>query len=107
MQVIIRRRFVPSNYFWDLHKKLQILTQDSKSMRNVFMIKANINKDKEVTMTRFLNGLSHKIVNVMELQTLYRVGKHNAYERWNNNLREKVFHNKFKVYVLFHHEGQI
>jgi hypothetical protein len=33
------------------------------------MIKANVNEDKEVTMSRFLNGLNRDITNVVELQS--------------------------------------
>jgi len=33
------------------------------------MIKANVNEDKEVTMSRFLNGLNRDIANVMGLQS--------------------------------------
>jgi hypothetical protein len=35
----------------------------------VAMIKANVNEDEEVTMSRFLNGLNRDIVNVVELQS--------------------------------------
>eukprot|EP00258_Populus_trichocarpa_P031547 XP_024447566.1 uncharacterized protein LOC112325356 [Populus trichocarpa] len=35
----------------------------------VAMIRANINKDEEVTMSRFLNGLNRDIANVVELQS--------------------------------------
>ena len=33
------------------------------------MIRANVNKDKEVTMSRFLNGLNRDITMVVELQS--------------------------------------
>jgi hypothetical protein len=33
------------------------------------MIKANINKDEEVIMSRFLNALNRDITNVVELQS--------------------------------------
>ena len=35
----------------------------------VAMIKANVNEDEEVTMSRFLNGLNRDIANVVELQS--------------------------------------
>jgi hypothetical protein len=35
----------------------------------VVMIRANVNEDKEVTMSRFLNGLNRDITNVVELQS--------------------------------------
>jgi len=33
------------------------------------MIRANVNEDEEVTMSRFLNGLNRYIANVVELQS--------------------------------------
>ena len=33
------------------------------------MIRANVNEDEEVTMSRFLNGLNRDIANVMDLQS--------------------------------------
>ena len=33
------------------------------------MIRANVNEDEEVTMSRFLNGLNRDITNVVELQS--------------------------------------
>jgi hypothetical protein len=33
------------------------------------MIRANVNEDEEVTMSRFFNGLNKDIVNVVELQS--------------------------------------
>jgi hypothetical protein len=33
------------------------------------MIRANVNEDEEVTMSRFLNGLNRDIANVVELQS--------------------------------------
>ena len=35
----------------------------------VAMIKANVNEDEEVTMSRFLNGLNRDIANVVEFQS--------------------------------------
>ena len=32
------------------------------------MIRANVEKDREATMARFLNGLNHDIANIVELQ---------------------------------------
>ena len=34
----------------------------------ITMIRANVIKDREATMTRFLNGLNRDIANVVELQ---------------------------------------
>jgi hypothetical protein len=33
------------------------------------MIRANVNEDEEVSMSRFLNGLNRNIANVVELQS--------------------------------------
>jgi hypothetical protein len=33
------------------------------------MIRANVNEDEEVSMSRFLNGLNRNITNVVELQS--------------------------------------
>jgi hypothetical protein len=52
-----------------------MITQGNKSVEEyqkeleVAMIRANINKDEEVTMSRFLNGLNRDIANVVELQS--------------------------------------
>ncbi|RDY12827.1 hypothetical protein CR513_02328, partial [Mucuna pruriens] len=45
MKSIIRRRFVPSHYHRDLHRKLQSLTQGSMSVENYY-------KEMEIAMTR-------------------------------------------------------
>ena len=41
----------------DYHKEMEIV-----------MIRANVEKDREATMARFLNGLNRDIANVVELQ---------------------------------------
>ena len=41
----------------DYHKKMEIVK-----------IRANIMKNKETTMTRFLNGLNREIANVVKIQ---------------------------------------
>jgi len=52
-----------------------MITQGNKSVEEyqkeleVAMIRANVNEDEEVTMSRFLNGLNRDIANVMELQS--------------------------------------
>jgi len=52
-----------------------MITQGNKSVEEyqkeleVPMIRANVNEDEEVTMTRFLNGLNTDIANVVELQS--------------------------------------
>ena len=59
----MRRRFVPTHYHRDLHRKLQTLTQGSKSVDDYYkemeiaMIRANVGEDHEATMARFTGGL--------------------------------------------------
>jgi len=58
-----------------LFNHLQMIAQSSKSVKEyqkeleVAMIRANINEDEEVTISRFLNGLNRDMTNVMELQS--------------------------------------
>ncbi|RDX61516.1 hypothetical protein CR513_60250, partial [Mucuna pruriens] len=73
MKYVMRRRFVPSHYHRDLHRKLQSLTQGSMSVEDyskemeIVMIGANMEEDLEATMTRFIGGLKKEIADVMEL----------------------------------------
>ena len=73
MKALMRRRFVPSWYHRELHNKLQRLTQGSKSVdeyhkeMEVALIRANINEDREATMSRFLHGLNREIGDIVEL----------------------------------------
>ena len=52
-----------------------MITQGNKSMEEydkklkMTMIRANVNEDEEMTMSRFLNGLNIDITNVVELQS--------------------------------------
>jgi hypothetical protein len=52
-----------------------MITQGTKSVEEyhkeleMTMIRANVNEDEEVTMSRFLNGLNRDISNVVELQS--------------------------------------
>jgi len=52
-----------------------MITQGNKTVEEyqkeleVVMIITNVNKDEEVTMSRFLNGLNRDIANVVELQS--------------------------------------
>ncbi|KAJ9556733.1 hypothetical protein OSB04_011347 [Centaurea solstitialis] len=61
MKMVMRKHFVPSHYFRDLHNKLQNLKQGSKCVEDYFkemevtMIGANIDEDREATMARFLH----------------------------------------------------
>ena len=74
MKRLMRKRFFPSHYQRDLHKRLQRLTQGSRSVDEnckevkVSMIRANVMKDREATMARFLHGLHSFIRDVVELQ---------------------------------------
>ena len=75
MKTIIKKRYVPKHYYRELFNRLQMITQGNKSVEEyqkeleVAMIRANVNEDEEVTMTRFLNGLNTDITNVVELQS--------------------------------------
>ncbi|RDY00740.1 hypothetical protein CR513_16042, partial [Mucuna pruriens] len=79
MKSIIRRRFVPSHYHRDLHRKLQSLTQGSMSVEDYYkemeiaMIRANAKEDREATMARFIGGLKKEIADVVELQHYMKI----------------------------------
>lgn len=74
MKAVMKRRFVPSYYYRDLHLKLQSLKQGTKSVEEyhkemeITLIRADIEEDREATMARFLCGLNREIANVVELQ---------------------------------------
>ncbi|KAH9704946.1 Endonuclease [Citrus sinensis] len=55
---------------WELHQRLQSLTQGSRSVEEmeIIMIRANIEEEREATMARFLHGLNQDIANVVDLQ---------------------------------------
>jgi hypothetical protein len=59
----MKKRYVPKHYYQELFNSLQMITQGNKSVEEyqkeleVAMIRANVNEDKEVTISRFLNGL--------------------------------------------------
>ncbi|KAL1351883.1 hypothetical protein AAHE18_06G126600 [Arachis hypogaea] len=73
MKRLMKKRFVPSYYYREVHQKLYRLTQGSKSVEDyhkemeMLMITANIEEDTEVTMARFVGGLNRAIADVMEL----------------------------------------
>jgi hypothetical protein len=75
LKTIMKKRYVPKHYYRELFNRLQIITQGNKSVEEyqkeleVAMIRANVNEDEEVTISRFLNGLNRDIANVMELQS--------------------------------------
>ena len=74
MKRIMRKRYVPSSYARDLKYRLQKLTQGNKGVEGYFkememlLTQANIEEDPEVTMIRFLNGLTNEIRDIVELQ---------------------------------------
>ncbi|XP_048229542.1 LOW QUALITY PROTEIN: uncharacterized protein LOC125370017, partial [Ricinus communis] len=74
MKQIIRKRFVPSHYYRELHQRLQTLIQGSMSVEEYHremekaMIRANVIEDREATMARFLRGLNKDIADVVDLQ---------------------------------------
>ena len=73
MKAIMRKRFVPSYYYRELHQRLQRLTQGYKCVdeyykeMEVAMTRANVEEDREATMARFLSGLNRDIANIVEL----------------------------------------
>jgi len=73
MKALMRKMFVPSHYYRDLYQKLQRLMQGSKCVEDYYkevemaMVRADVNEDREATMTRFLNGLNKEIAHVVEL----------------------------------------
>ncbi|XP_042404734.1 uncharacterized protein LOC121994921 [Zingiber officinale] len=73
MKAVMRRRFVPSHYYRDLHLKLQSLKQGSMIVEDyhkemeIALIRANIEEDQEATMARFICGLNREIANIVEL----------------------------------------
>jgi len=71
----MEKRYVPKHYYRELFNRLLMITQGNKSVKEyqkeleVDMIRANVNEDEEVTVSRFLNGLNRDIANVVELQS--------------------------------------
>ncbi|XP_033139424.1 uncharacterized protein LOC117131126, partial [Brassica rapa] len=74
MKAVMRKRFVPSHYHRDLHQKLRLLTQGTKSVEEYFqemellMLRACVSEDSEATMARFLGGLNREIQDRVEMQ---------------------------------------
>jgi len=70
----MRKRYVSASYNRDLQLKLQKLTQGNKNVEEYFkdmeitIIRANIEEDNEMTMSRFLSGLNSDIKDIIELQ---------------------------------------
>ncbi|KAI3469038.1 hypothetical protein Pfo_025701 [Paulownia fortunei] len=64
IKVIMRRRFIPSYY----HRELYNNVDEYYKEMEIAMNRANVEKDREATMARFLHGLNHEITNVVEMQ---------------------------------------
>ena len=69
----MRKRFVPTHYYRELHKHLLRLTQGSKSVEDyhqemeLLMIRLGLEEDVEVTMAKFLAGMNTEVANKVEL----------------------------------------
>ncbi|RDY04947.1 hypothetical protein CR513_11265, partial [Mucuna pruriens] len=65
---IMRRRFVSSQCYRDLHRKLKCLTQGSMSVQDYYkemeiaMTRVNVEENQEATMAGFIRGLKKEIV---------------------------------------------
>ncbi|KAJ4724909.1 Mutant gag-pol polyprotein [Melia azedarach] len=74
MKWVMRKRFIPSHYYRDLHRKMQGLVQGSMSVEDYYkeieiaMIRANIEENREATMARFISDLNKEIADVVDLQ---------------------------------------
>ena len=73
MKAVMRKRFIPTHFYRDLHKKLHRMSQGSRSVEDYFkdmevmMIRAGVEEDREATMARFIAGLNTEIANEVEL----------------------------------------
>jgi hypothetical protein len=73
LKTIMKKRYVPKHYYRAFFNSLQMITQGNNNVEEyhneleVAMIRANVNENEEVTMSRFLNGLNRDITNVVEL----------------------------------------
>ena len=108
MNVVMRKRFIPSYYYQDLYKKLQGLRQGSRSVEDyckemeIAMIRANVEEDREASMARFLLGLNQEIHDQVEMQHYVELEDmvHIWLSKWNNNSREGVGHMQAITLVL-------
>jgi hypothetical protein len=68
----MRGRFVPKYYRRDLFDKLQNLRKGNLSVEDYYremekaMIRANIDKDEEQSIARFMSGLQHNIQRIVQ-----------------------------------------
>ena len=73
LKVRFRQRWVPPHYIKELHRKLQIISQGSKSVEAYYremwvaLTRANIVESEEATMARFIDGLHPRIRDIVEL----------------------------------------
>ncbi|RDY10229.1 hypothetical protein CR513_05284, partial [Mucuna pruriens] len=86
MKSIMRRRFVPSHYHRDLHKKSQSLTQDYYKEMKIAMIRVNVEEDREETMARFIGGLKKEIVDVSKISSKFASSSSSSWRsNWKTN----------------------
>lgn len=74
MKAALRKRFIPSDYYIDLHRQLRELNQGFMSVEEYYqkmetiMFRAHLREDKAARMVRFKNGLHAKIADLVEPQ---------------------------------------
>ncbi|XP_065866582.1 uncharacterized protein [Euphorbia lathyris] len=74
MKAVMRKRFVPNDYYDGLYRKLQSLRQGSKSVDAYYkememaMLRADVVEDRRATKSRFFAGLNRDIANIFEFQ---------------------------------------
>lgn len=79
LKAAFRKCFVPSHYFHDLYQKLQSMAQGNCTAEDCYkdmemvMLRADMEKDYEATMARFLSGLRPEIVKLVELQYYVKI----------------------------------
>jgi len=74
IKIVMKKRFDPDYYKYELYIRLQTLRQGSLSMEEyvkefeLLLIRCELIEPQEQTITRFLGGLRKDIANVIELQ---------------------------------------
>ncbi|KAF7833054.1 Transposon Ty3-I Gag-Pol polyprotein [Senna tora] len=72
MKTLLRRRFIPSHYYRELYQRLQNIAQGSNCVEEyykkmeLYMIRANVQEDREATMAQFLNRLNKEIAYIVD-----------------------------------------
>ena len=75
MRRIMRRKYILSYYYREIHHKLQRMTQGSKLVEEYFqdmetlMIRVSITEDDDQKVAHFLGGLNRQIADIIELQS--------------------------------------